>query len=57
MLQEFKDFINKGDIVDLAVAVIMATAFKPIVDRLVDGVKPHAFLGGDRLNQLVAGIR
>ncbi len=38
MLQEFKDFINKGSIVDLAVAVIMATAFKPIIDRLVDGV-------------------
>lgn len=38
MLQEFKDFINKGDIVDLAVAVVMATAFKPIVDRFVDGV-------------------
>ncbi len=38
MLQEFKDFINKGSIVDLAVAVIMATAFKPIIDRVVDGV-------------------
>ncbi len=38
MLQEFKDFINKGDIVDLAVAVVMATAFKPIIDALVNGV-------------------
>ncbi len=46
MLQEFKDFINKGDIVDLAVAVVMATAFKPIIDTFVDGV----------LMQIVAGI-
>ncbi len=38
MLQEFKDFINKGNIVDLAVAVIMATAFKPIIDSFVNGV-------------------
>ena len=38
MLQEFKEFINKGNIVDLAVAVVMATAFKPIVDTVVNGV-------------------
>ncbi len=38
MLQEFKDFINKGSIIDLAVAVIMAIAFKPIIDTVVDGV-------------------
>ncbi len=38
VIQEFKEFINKGDIVDLAVAVIMATAFKPIIDALVNGV-------------------
>lgn len=38
MLQEFKDFINKSSIIDLAVAVIMATAFKPIIDAVVNGV-------------------
>ena len=38
MLREFRDFINKGDIVDLAVAVVMATAFKPIIDAMVNGV-------------------
>jgi len=46
VIQEFKDFINKGDIVDLAVAVVMATAFKPIVDTFVNGV----------LMQIVAAI-
>jgi large conductance mechanosensitive channel len=38
VLQEFKEFVNKGNIVDLAVAVVMATAFKPIVDTFVNGV-------------------
>lgn len=38
MIQEFKDFINKGSIVDLAVAVVLATAFAPIIGAVVDGV-------------------
>ncbi|MEZ5168987.1 MAG: large conductance mechanosensitive channel protein MscL [Acidimicrobiales bacterium] len=38
VIQEVKDFINKGNIVDLAVAVIMAGAFAPIVGALVDNV-------------------
>jgi len=38
VIQEFKDFINKGSIIDLAVAVIMAAAFKPIIDAVVNGV-------------------
>lgn len=46
MLQEFKDFINKGNIIELAVAVVMATAFTPVVNAVVDGV----------LMQIVAAI-
>ncbi len=38
MIQEFKDFINKGNIIELAVAVVMATAFKPVIDAVVNGV-------------------
>jgi len=38
MLQEFKDFINRGNLIDLAIAVILATFFAPIVTALVDGV-------------------
>ncbi len=38
VIQEFKEFINKGSIVDLAVAVVMATAFKPIIDTFVNSV-------------------
>lgn len=38
MIQEFKDFINKGGVVEAAVGLIMALAFKPIVDSLVADV-------------------
>lgn len=38
MIQEFKDFINRGNLVDLAIAVVLATFFAPIVTALVDGV-------------------
>ncbi len=35
MIQEFKDFINKGNVVEAAVGLIMALAFKPVVDSVV----------------------
>ncbi len=38
MLAEFKDFINKGSLVDLAIAFIMALFFAPIITAIVDGV-------------------
>ena len=38
MLDEFKDFAMKGNVVDLAVGVIMGAAFAPIVGTLVDNV-------------------
>lgn len=37
-LDEFKDFINQGNLIQLAVAVVLATFFAPIVNALVDGV-------------------
>ena len=37
-VQEFKDFINKGNMIDLAVAVVMGAAFKPVISALVDKV-------------------
>lgn len=36
MVQEFREFINRGNVVDLAVAVILAAAFTPIVTAIVD---------------------
>jgi large conductance mechanosensitive channel len=38
MLKEFKDFAMKGNIVDLAVAVIIGGAFGAIISSLVDDV-------------------
>lgn len=38
MLKEFKDFINKGNVVDLAVGIIMGASFGTIVTSLVNDV-------------------
>jgi large conductance mechanosensitive channel len=38
MLNEFKEFAIKGNVVDLAVGVIMGAAFGPIVSTLVEKV-------------------
>lgn len=38
MIQGFKDFIMKGNVVDLAVAVVMAGAFGAVVNALVESV-------------------
>jgi large conductance mechanosensitive channel len=35
MLKEFKDFINRGNVIDLAVAVVIGVAFTAIVNSLV----------------------
>lgn len=38
MIKEFKEFIANGSVLDLAVGMVMGTAFKAIVDALVDGI-------------------
>ena len=38
MLREFKEFIARGTVVDLAVAVVIGAAFGRIVTSLVEGV-------------------
>jgi large conductance mechanosensitive channel len=38
MLKEFRDFAMKGNVVDLAVAVVIGAAFSKIVGSLVDGI-------------------
>jgi large conductance mechanosensitive channel len=38
MLQEFKDFVSRGNVLDLAVGVIIGAAFGKIVTTLVEGV-------------------
>ena len=36
MLEEFKEFISRGSVVDLAVGVIVGAAFTAIVNSLVN---------------------
>jgi large conductance mechanosensitive channel len=38
IIQEFREFAMKGNVVDLAVGVIMGAAFAPIVSTLVDNI-------------------
>lgn len=50
MFKEFKEFIAKGNVLDLAVAVILGAAFKAIIDSLVaDIITPI-------LNVFTAGV-
>ena len=38
MLKEFKEFAMKGNLIDIAVGLVMATAFGKIVSAFVDGM-------------------
>lgn len=47
LLGEFKEFINKGNVVDLAVAFVMGAAFKTVIDALAgNGSDNPGILGG-----------
>lgn len=36
MIKEFRDFIQKGNVLDMAIGVVIGAAFKAIVDSLVE---------------------
>ena len=38
MISEFKEFVSRGNVVDLAVGVVIGAAFGKIVTALVDGI-------------------
>jgi large conductance mechanosensitive channel len=48
MFQEFREFIQRGNVIDLAVAVIIGAAFNAIVKSLVDDIimPPIGWLSG-----------
>ena len=48
IIKEFKEFVNRGNVTDLAIAVIIGTAFQNIVNSIVnDLIMPLiALLGG-----------
>ena len=58
--KDFKAFISRGNIVDLAVAVVVGAAFTAIVNSLVnDVIKPLITLlfGGEDMSDLVVVLR
>jgi len=38
MFREFREFINRGNVIDLAVAVVIGAAFGKIISSLVEGI-------------------
>jgi large conductance mechanosensitive channel len=59
MLKEFKDFIAKGNVMDMAVGIIIGAAFTAIVGSLVaDLINPiiSLFMGGVDFGGLFANL-
>ncbi|MEO5947837.1 MAG: large conductance mechanosensitive channel protein MscL, partial [Chitinophagaceae bacterium] len=58
MIKEFKDFTLKGNVVDLAVAVIIGGAFGAIVTALVDKILMPIIgsIIGQRFDTLTANV-
>lgn len=55
MIKEFREFITKGNVLDLAIAVVMGTAFGKIVSSLVNNIITPLvgiLLGGINLSSL-----
>lgn len=60
MISEFKEFVSRGNVVDLAVGVVIGAAFGKIVTALVDGlVMPIVglVLGGVKFGDLAITLR
>ncbi|MEU1428298.1 large conductance mechanosensitive channel protein MscL [Nocardia sp. NPDC005746] len=57
MLKGFKEFLMRGNVIDLAVAVVMGTAFVAVVTAFTDGIVTPllAVFGGT--NQLGLGFQ
>lgn len=55
MLKGFKDFLFRGNVIDLAIAVVIGTAFTALVTTITDAlIMPivNAFAGPDAVNGL-----
>lgn len=51
MIKEFKAFILRGNVLDLAVAVVIGAAFKVVIDVVVKGlITPVLAIPGDKPN-------
>ena len=59
MIKGFKEFIMRGNVIDLAVAVVIGAAFTLVVNAFVDGIiNPliGLFFQADSLNDLTIGV-
>ncbi|MFN2198369.1 MAG: large conductance mechanosensitive channel protein MscL [Anaerolineales bacterium] len=59
MFKEFKEFISKGNVIDLAVAVVLGAAFNAIITSIVDDlIMPliGILLGGIDFSSLVITV-
>lgn len=59
MFEEFKAFINRGNLIDLAIAVVLATFFAPVVAAIVDGVILNliaAIFGKPNFDSITIGV-
>ncbi|MEJ7745724.1 MAG: large conductance mechanosensitive channel protein MscL [Luteimonas sp.] len=59
MSNEFKDFIVRGNVVDLAIAVVIGAAFGKIITALVDGIIMPVVgmaMGGTDFSQLFLSL-
>lgn len=60
LLKEFTEFVNRGNLIDFAVAVLLATAFTPVVNAVVEGVVLNliaAFFGEPDFNYIRIRLR
>ncbi|MGH9212078.1 MAG: large conductance mechanosensitive channel protein MscL [Acidimicrobiales bacterium] len=49
MIKEFREFISRGNVVDLAVAVVIGVAFTAVITAIVDGlITPLVGMLGER---------
>ncbi|MGA1362445.1 MAG: MscL family protein, partial [Ilumatobacteraceae bacterium] len=46
IVQEFRDFVNRGNVVDISVAFVMGAAFKTVVDSFAGSADQPGILGG-----------
>ncbi len=59
MIKGFKEFIMRGNVIDLAVAVVIGAAFTAVVNAFVEGIiNPliGLFFQADSLNDLTIGV-
>lgn len=57
MLKGFKDFLMRGNVIDLAVAVVMGTAFTAVVTAVTKGIVNPLLAVFGKTNELGLGVQ